>query len=697
MRERLLSLLLGATVIATPVGAQVESAYPRLANMYWPTVVDSTIIQALASWDVVVLNPVWSDSQLAQLRALNPGIKMFFIVNAYSIVTPGATNDPWKLENYAYAEDNDLWWYDVDQNIASDWPNTRMANITGLGPVGPRGQWKDYFAARVEALVDARSELDGLFLDNYWRDISWQQVWRQLDSDCNPTHNPAGCDGVMDSNATLDSLWNQALRDLVADIRQRFDALEVQRPRPLAIITNNSADYFEWLNGTMAEYFPSGHSNIDYDNVYGYNWNQEMSACPGGYLVAPFRSAPYQVLVLNAEWTGTTWSPGQSSEFERHKRFTLVSTLLGDGYFSLDAGHAGHGNLWWEPEYDHAGRGKGYLGQPLGPMVRLLQPTGTENLFNPDFANGSSSWLAFPFDATGSFSIDTTVVHSVPGAARLDVQSVLPSGSYKLWQSPVSLVEHRDYTISFWARAGAELQLEVHLYADDCTGSRCWGDQRFCVPAQWTRFEMSFSSRGTAEAGLNFFVKAPGTVWIDDVSLREGDTSLFRRDFDNGVVLLNYTRSTQVAALETTFYRLWIPGSDAFDGAAVTSETIPPSDARIVLRDSVEALAPPDSTPSDVAELSATRPRLFPNRPNPFNPRTRIGFSVTRDEHVHLAVYDIAGRLVRTLADRRMTRGEHEVRWDGSDRFGRLVRSGVYLCRITTPSFSKSRKMVLVR
>ena len=673
--------------------------FPRLANMYWRADVDSTVIASLARWDVVVLNSIWTNAQLEQLRQLNPNIKIFFYVIAYTVELPPASGDPWKLENYQYAAANDLWWYDKYGAIASDWPNTQMCNVTALGPSGPSGTWSEYIAARIEALVAAHPDLDGVFLDNFWEQISWQQAHRQLDSDCNPTYNPAGCDGVADSNTHLDSLWNDALRGVAADLRTRFDILQAGRARPLTLIANNAADYFDFLNGAMVEYFPSGHSNVDYDNLYGYNWNQEMIAAPGGYLVTPFRAAPYQVQVLNADWSGTVWEPFRGLNFERHKRFTFVSALLGDGYYSFDAGQTtGHGNLWWEPEYDHAGRGKGYLGQPLGPMVRLLQPTGPELLQNGDFSVGTSGWFGFPFSATGSMALDSTTFHSGPTALRIDVASVSPGGHYKLWQSNISLVHHQPYTLSFWARAAGPRSITIHVYSDSCPSYRCWNDREFFLGTDWTRYEISFASTGTAVAGLNLFVDEPGSVWLDDLSLRTGDTSLFRREFEGGIVLLNYTNQNQTVDLGGTFYRPRIPGNTVFDGASVTQEIVPPSDARIVLRDSTPA--PGDtSTVSDVPPADRARNALWQNEPNPFNPTTEIRFTLERDEPATLAIYDVAGRRVRTLLDRAAasTGTVHRVGWDGRDDRGYPLSSGVYVYRLSTPSFAQSRKMVLLR
>jgi len=698
-RFTLLVLVLGTTFIAAaPTSAQTGPPYPRLANAFWLSSIDSTMIPALAKWDVLVLNPVWSNAQLAQIRALNPEIKIYFYVITYALEMPSSSITPWKLGNYQYAEAHDLWWRDKNGGIGSDWPNTRMANVTALGAAGPQGTWAQFFVTRVESLVVSHPDLDGVFLDNFWQQISWQQASRQLDSDCNPTHNPTGCNGVADSNAVLDGLWNAALRQVAADIRARFDVLQMGRSRPLAILTNNATDYFESLNGAMIEYFPSASSNVDYDSPYGYNWNEEMITCPGGYLSAPFNPNPVDIRILNADWSGTLYEPAAGQQFQRIKRFTLVSALLGDGYYSLDgAASNGHSNLWWEDEYDHAGRGKGWLGYPLGPMVRVLQPTGAERIANADFGAGLTAWDGYGFGATGSHANDLTVFHDAPPSLRVDVQSVVPGGTYKIWQTSLPLTHHAGYTLSFWARASVAQQLTVHLYADACPNSRCWKDRRFCLDTTWRFYQVSFHANATATAALNLFVETVGSVWLDDLSLRDGDTNVFRRDFEHGVVVLNYTNTSQNVNLGGTLWRPKFPNSFLWNGARVTSELIPFSDARIVLRDSV--IDPPDSTSTDTAPLPV-RPRavLHQNDPNPFNPTTAIRFELEAADDVRLAIYDVAGRRVRLLLEAMMPAGrDHRVVWDGIDDHGRAVRSGVYIYRLKTTAGSHACRMVLLR
>ena len=89
--------------------------------------------------------------------------------------------------------------------------------------------------------------------------------------------------------------------------------------------------------------------------------------------------------------------------------------------------------------------------------------------------------------------------------------------------------------------------------------------------------------------------------------------------------------------------------------------------------------------------------RLAQNYPNPLNPTTRIDFSLREPGRVSLAVYDAAGRLVRTVLDEPLQAGRHSAMWDGRDARGALAASGIYFCRMKCGAFEATRKMVLLR
>jgi hypothetical protein len=100
-------------------------------------------------------------------------------------------------------------------------------------------------------------------------------------------------------------------------------------------------------------------------------------------------------------------------------------------------------------------------------------------------------------------------------------------------------------------------------------------------------------------------------------------------------------------------------------------------------------------TGADGVELASAR---VSNYPNPFNPVTNVQYSVPRDASVELAVYDVTGRLVRTLvSEPAHSAGRHTVRWNGRDDGGRSVAAGVYFARLVVDAESTASKMVLLK
>ena len=88
---------------------------------------------------------------------------------------------------------------------------------------------------------------------------------------------------------------------------------------------------------------------------------------------------------------------------------------------------------------------------------------------------------------------------------------------------------------------------------------------------------------------------------------------------------------------------------------------------------------------------------LNQNRPNPFGADTRIEFGLAQDADVSIRIYDVAGRLVRTLFDGRRAADRYSVSWDGRDNAGQLVSGGVYFYRIAAGPFVRTKKMTLLR
>ncbi len=88
---------------------------------------------------------------------------------------------------------------------------------------------------------------------------------------------------------------------------------------------------------------------------------------------------------------------------------------------------------------------------------------------------------------------------------------------------------------------------------------------------------------------------------------------------------------------------------------------------------------------------------LSQNFPNPFNPATTLRFGLPAATDVTIVVYDLLGQEVIRLINRRLEPGYHQVVWHGRDESGADVSTGLYMGRITTPAYTKSIKMLLLK
>lgn len=98
-----------------------------------------------------------------------------------------------------------------------------------------------------------------------------------------------------------------------------------------------------------------------------------------------------------------------------------------------------------------------------------------------------------------------------------------------------------------------------------------------------------------------------------------------------------------------------------------------------------------------VENLLPRESALHQNFPNPFNPTTTIRFELPKASEVYLVVYDLMGREVTRLKEEKMPAGYHQVRWNGRDRYGRNLASGIYIVRLATPEYTHSIKTMLLK
>ena len=88
---------------------------------------------------------------------------------------------------------------------------------------------------------------------------------------------------------------------------------------------------------------------------------------------------------------------------------------------------------------------------------------------------------------------------------------------------------------------------------------------------------------------------------------------------------------------------------------------------------------------------------LHSNYPNPFNPTTKISYSLSSVSDVSLSIYNIRGELVNELTSGLHQVGTHSVQWDGRNSLGEKVSTGVYIYSLSTPNGVLNKRLVLLK
>lgn len=80
--------------------------------------------------------------------------------------------------------------------------------------------------------------------------------------------------------------------------------------------------------------------------------------------------------------------------------------------------------------------------------------------------------------------------------------------------------------------------------------------------------------------------------------------------------------------------------------------------------------------------------------PNPFNPTTTLSYDLPAPDEVTLTVFDSSGRLVRHFDEGSQSSGHYDLHWDGRDASGKNISAGIYLCKLSAGTFSRTVKIV---
>jgi len=515
--------------------SDADPPFPRAANLWgWDEFLGKgwdymARIDLWVLWDVVAAN------QITELRSRNLDIRVLTSINA---VEHNGLSDDYYLK-------------DVNGKKIEKWPGVYRLNIT-----------KDYVAESqanyaYQTVLDTGLMADGVFFDN----VQTTQSWLKFDVNGTRVYIDANENGVADEDEPgydLDAAWKAGI----------FHELETFRQLMPHAITNGHAMKIEELgiaeifNGVGAVYWTA---DVLEDQIPFYDlWNDykawmERTKKPQ---VTMIESSPLDDIAYGYGFPPQLETNIPTSTFEfAHTyypwvRFGLALTLMNDGYFLHDFGDLWHGQDWWYDELDFD------LGYPLGPAVRVDGIPPMNLIVNGGFESDPIvppwSFVVMPGNAA-SLIRDMGDAQSGMASARIDIAATSGTNWHIMfYQDDLSLQQGVTYDVNFRAKSSALRNITLSALKSN-GGSDNYGLlEHVPIDTEWQEYTVSFKATTTVtDAKLQFSLgETSDNVWLDDVRMNVRPPDVYRREFTNGMVLLNATHETQTINVGSGFSRL---------------------------------------------------------------------------------------------------------------------------------------------
>ncbi len=511
----------------------VDPPFPRTGNLWGWWGLAEKGLPHLARQDLLLGADGLTADQMAQLRQLNPHIRILTSINA--VEHPGLPDD--------------YYLRDVNGNRIEVWPGSYRLNLT-----------KPYVAEHqadvaYQTLLDCDLMADGVFFDN----VFTSQSWLEEDIYGNEVQIDADEDGLPDDPDALDAAWKAGVLHEIETFRQLM---------PDAIISGHAMNVHEpgiaeLFNGISIGFWTA--DVIEGEMAFGDLWGRygDWLALAKVPPVTMIESSPLDEIAYGYDYAPWDKIPTSTLTFARDygpwMRFGLALTLMNDGYFAHEFGDTWHGNDWWYDELDTD------LGYPLGPAERvdLGGPPPVNQIENGGFEDAVADpwdfWVNTDAGCAADVTRDTSTAASDTASARIDVTAT--SGvdwHVDLAQCDRSLQEGQAYDLTFWAKGDHARPISLSAQK----GSPNWDNyglwRQVTLDTVWQPYTVTFRANATADdACIQLMVGASaGTVWLDDVRLSEHPPDVYRRAFTGGLVLLNGTRETRTVEVGSGYRRL---------------------------------------------------------------------------------------------------------------------------------------------
>ena len=281
---------------------------------------------------------------------------------------------------------------------------------------------------------------------------------------------------------------------------------------------------------------------------------------------------------------------------------------------------------------------------------------------NDDATDGDYVWIDVTDESVFSDNVGSAMYYRDPTAYGFTI------GAYDV---VLELSQYDDNTFKIWMEntsliSGFQFKMlddpdQIEFSSTTFNGVDC---SENCIPSDWSVSGSESSAGGMNVLGFSFMGSTIGV----------GSGVLLHVDYD------------------------WVGDGDSTEICFGQDFTEMTSETNEVLYLDLESCAVLYRNPLGITEIEMpTEFELVQNHPNPFNPVTTINFSIPEQSFITLNVFDLSGRLVKTLWNSQMNVGHHSVNWNGVDAYGNEVSAGIYIYTLEGKDLFISRKMFLIK
>lgn len=337
------------------------------------------------------------------------------------------------------------------------------------------------------------------------------------------------------------------------------------------------------------------------------------------------------------------------------------------------------------------------LAQPVWPAALMVMddstlPMGHYFQMTPDGAGGA----LFCWNVTVGWTFGARVQRVTGGGAELLPHNGVPANAGgATGQIEPSAVYHPvtgEITLVFVQMNEAQSQRGLYAQRISAAGARLWGPAGSMLLPQDADLESLPCLTLLGDAVIGTVLHRPSGMYASERVLAYRLDDAGGLVWPTGMVMAASTPSSKgsprLVAAGATTVAFWV--DERAGNRDVYAQNI----------NADGSLGEPVVSIGDGPAAPPASPRRFtahPAYPNPFNPSTTIAFDLPRAASVSLRIHDAAGRLVRQLVAGDLDAGRHQVVWNGADRAGRRLPSGVYFYRLVTPEGSATRAMTMVQ